>query len=82
MKCIFLAPGIAELASAGNWAEEFLHTTSVNDKLLAGSGDQWAAEYGRLRGGEEVKWAHDYLESTDHEKLASEYLSHLDTHTW
>ncbi|XP_059143327.1 peroxisomal targeting signal 1 receptor-like [Physella acuta] len=76
------APGIAELASAGNWAEEFLHTTGVNDKLMAGSGDQWAAEYGRLRGGEEVKWAHDYLESTDHEKLASEYLSQLDTHTW
>lgn len=76
------APGIAELASTANWAQEFLNTTTINNAQLSGANDQWAAEYGRLRGGEEIKWAHDYLESEDHGKLASEFLGQLETTAW
>ncbi|CAG5136051.1 unnamed protein product, partial [Candidula unifasciata] len=76
------APGIAELATAGNWTEEFLATSNANNKHIPGSNDQWAAEFGRLRGAEEVKWAHEYLENGDHGKLADEYLSQLDGQVW
>ncbi|KAH9508694.1 Peroxisomal membrane signal receptor PTS1 [Bulinus truncatus] len=55
------APGIAELATTGNWADEFL-STGANNKLMSGGSEQWAAEFGRLRGGEDIKWAHEYLE--------------------
>ncbi|CAL1527251.1 unnamed protein product [Lymnaea stagnalis] len=76
------APGIAELASTANWAEEFLNTTAISNTHLSGGTDQWAAEYDRLRGGEEIKWAHDYLENEDHGKLASEFLGQLETTAW
>lgn len=70
---ILAAPGIAELASAGNWAEEFLTLSS----------DHQRGEFDSVRLGlGEVKWAEEYLENGDHEKLAAEYLNHLDGQAW
>ncbi|KAK6965208.1 Peroxisomal membrane signal receptor PTS1, partial [Biomphalaria glabrata] len=67
------APGIAELATTGNWAEEFLSSSGANNKLALGGGDQWAAEFGRLRGGEDIKWAHEYLDAEGHDIWSSEF---------
>uniref|UniRef100_A0A0B7A4R4 Uncharacterized protein n=1 Tax=Arion vulgaris TaxID=1028688 RepID=A0A0B7A4R4_9EUPU len=76
------APGIAELASTGNWAEEFLTTAGVSNTHLSSSNGQWAVEFGRLREGDGIKWAQEYLENGDHEKLAAEYLNNQDDHVW
>ncbi|KAK0056878.1 peroxisomal targeting signal 1 receptor [Biomphalaria pfeifferi] len=67
------APGIAELATTGNWAEEFLSSSGANNKLALGGGDQWAAEFGRLRGDEDIKWAHEYLDAEGHDIWSSEF---------
>ncbi|XP_012946150.1 peroxisomal targeting signal 1 receptor [Aplysia californica] len=76
------APGIAELASTGDWSQEFLSSASANNQqLTAGRGDQWAGEFDRLPQGQAdrgVKWAQEYLELPEQEKLAAEYLGQTD----
>ena len=78
---MFTAPGIAELASTGDWSAEFL--SSVNNQQLPA--DQWSGEFSRLHPGGEgsgVKWAQEYLDIPDHERLADEYLGHGEAQNW
>jgi len=76
------APGIAELASTGDWSAEFL--SSVNNQQLPA--DQWSGEFARLHPqgeGSGVKWAQEYLvDLPDHERLADEYLGQGDAQNW
>ncbi|BFZ23295.1 hypothetical protein BsWGS_26334 [Bradybaena similaris] len=76
------APGIAQLATAGNWTEEFLATSNVSNKHIPSNNNQWATEFGHLQGAEVTKWAHEYLENGEHDKLADEYLNQLDGQDW
>ncbi|GFS26034.1 peroxisomal targeting signal 1 receptor [Elysia marginata] len=74
------APGIAELASAGNWAEEFLNSAVRADqnKEMLGStvpGDPWATEFNQMgHKPEEIKWAHDYLEGSEQDSGQQDHI--------
>jgi len=70
------APGIAELASQGDWSAEFL--SSANNQ----AGAQWSGEFGRLHPEGGAKWAQEYLDMPDHDKLASEYLVQVEPSAW
>ncbi|GFO22009.1 retinal rod rhodopsin-sensitive cgmp 3',5'-cyclic phosphodiesterase subunit delta-like [Plakobranchus ocellatus] len=71
------APGIAELASTGNWAEEFLNSAVGIDqgKVMLGEtlpADLWASEFHDIgHKPEDIKWAHDYLEGTEQDHIWS-----------
>ena len=67
MSWSFTAPGVADLASAGNWANEFMQAEQA-----PGHGNDWAKEFLDTRGGRpgptemaDSRWAQDYLEQTE-----------------
>ncbi|RUS88867.1 hypothetical protein EGW08_003412, partial [Elysia chlorotica] len=72
------APGIAELVSGGNWAEDFLNSSVRADQSKVGpsaSGDVWSSEFHQIsQKPEEIKWAHDYLEGTEREGSQQEHI--------
>ena len=78
---IFSAPGVADLAAAGNWAEEYLAAEARNKSAVAtsGGGPNWAAEFLEGRVGvprhpvpighpnhPTNQWARDYLAQNEH----------------
>ena len=66
-----IAPGVADLASAGNWAEEYLAAEAVAQS----KGGEWMTEFMETRAPSRAQlapshtptqWAHEYLEQNEH----------------
>ena len=66
----YSAPGVADLAAAGNWAEEYLAAEAV-----AQSQGDWSQEFMETRAPSRAQlsnnhdssqWAHEYLEQNEH----------------
>ena len=77
----FVAPGVADLATAGNWAEQYLaaEARSKASAGMTGGGSNWAAEFLEGRTGvphqpgpvlhphhPTNQWARDYLAQNEH----------------
>ncbi|XP_046369763.2 peroxisomal targeting signal 1 receptor-like isoform X1 [Haliotis rufescens] len=75
------APGIAELASDANWAEEFLSTEN-----MAASGGDWVRDFQagqQAAAAADTKWAEEYLEPTQDKTWSEQYeREQLDDTKW
>ena len=70
--CLLLAPAVADLASAGNWAEEYL----AAEAQAHTKGPDWSQEFMETRrpphgqmvnhAGPNTQWAQEYLAQNEH----------------